>query len=96
MPDPPMFDDYLTNPITYDRLEQRFLDHFDADIYADIYAAGLRPEGFRSRTRTCSSSMARKTVKPILFFPLSTCPAATSSVSSFSKATRNTPKFTIG
>ncbi|WP_313252084.1 hypothetical protein [Stenotrophomonas indicatrix] len=39
-----MFDDYLTNPITYDRLEQRFLDHFDAGISA----ARLRPEDFRS------------------------------------------------
>ncbi|MFE3971970.1 hypothetical protein [Stenotrophomonas sp. YIM B13575] len=38
-----MFDDYLANPITYDRLEQYFLDHFDAGIRA----AGLSREDFR-------------------------------------------------
>ncbi|MGG6357301.1 hypothetical protein DBR33_10095 [Stenotrophomonas sp. HMWF022] len=43
VPDLPMFDDYLANPIIYDRLEQCFLDHFDAGIHA----AGLSREDFR-------------------------------------------------
>jgi len=86
-----MFDDYLTNPIAYDRLEQRFLDHFDADIYA----AGLRPEDFRSPHYNVSFVDGTKDREANPVFPLSTCPAVTSSVSSFSKATRNTPKFTI-
>ncbi len=38
-----MFDDYLANPIAYDRLEQYFLGHFDAGIHA----AGLSSEDFR-------------------------------------------------
>ncbi|MBM9914789.1 MULTISPECIES: hypothetical protein [Stenotrophomonas] len=39
-----MFDGYLTNPITYDRLEQHFLDHFTAGIQA----TKLRAEDFRN------------------------------------------------
>jgi len=44
VPDLPMFDGYLTNPITYDRLEQHFLDHFTAGIQA----TKLRAEDFRN------------------------------------------------